>query len=321
MSIHREVLNFIHHPDPARFEPLALAVFGRQLELVEPYRRFCERLGACAATVGSVAAIPPVSTAAFKYVELSGGPPQRIFLTSGTTSGRARRGRHFISGLELYRASALGHLERMLFPDHRRLRMLALHPTADLMPESSLSQMISWCIESFSAGPSLCCATPARVETQPALDFLRAAATAGAPVCILATTAALLTLFEHLRVSNVRLSLADGSRLMDTGGPKGQLKPLEPGDVRALAHRYLGVIPQLVINEYGMTELCSQLYDATPFNRPGLPVGEERVKDRSALAQSHHARSGNAAPAGRRRNRIALILRPGQRGLGVGPAH
>ena len=278
MSIHAQVLNFIHDPDPTDFEDLALAVFARQFELVEPYRRFCEALGACPATVSCVAAIAPVSTAAFKYVELCGGPPQRIFLTSGTTRGRDQRGRHLVSDLELYRASAIGHLERMLFPDRRRLRMLALHPTADRMPESSLSQMISWCIESFGAGPSLCCASPARVETASALDFLRAAQAAGEGVCILATTAALAALFEHLRVCGVRLKLADGSRLMDTGGAKGQLKPLEPGAVRTMADHYLGIAAQFVINEYGMTELCSQLYDATPFNWPAAHAGEDRVK-------------------------------------------
>ncbi len=34
----------------------------------------------------------------------------------------------------------------------------------------------------------------------------------------------------------------------------------------ALAATQLGIEPQCVINEYGMTELCSQLYDATALN-------------------------------------------------------
>ncbi|HZY59025.1 MAG TPA: acyl-CoA reductase [Candidatus Binataceae bacterium] len=278
MTTHAQVLDFIRNPDPTRFERLALAVFARQFELVQPYREYCLSRGVSLARVRSVAAIPPVSTAAFKYVVFSSGPPQRIFLTSGTSRGREERGRHFVADLEHYRLSAMTHLERMLFPDRRRLRMLALHPTVDRMPESSLSQMISWCVETFGAGPSLCCASPMGVETGPALDFLRAAEVAGEAVCILGTTAATAALFEHLRTSGVRLKLPAGSRLMDTGGAKGQLNPMEPAEVVASAQLYLGIAPHCVINEYGMTELCSQLYDATPFNCPEMDLAGDRVK-------------------------------------------
>ena len=205
-------------------------------------------------------------------------PSERIFLTSGTTQGRDQRGRHFIENLEHYRASAISHLGRMLFPDRRRLWMLALHPTADRMPESSLSQMISWCIESFSAGCNRCCATPQRVDSEAALEFLRAAEAAAEAVCILGTTAALSTLFEHLEAPGAPVKLAPGSRLMDTGGAKGQAKPLTPGEIVEMAQRYLGIAPALVINEYGMTELSSQLYDATSFNCPELASTEGRVK-------------------------------------------
>ena len=44
-----------------------------------------------------------------------------------------------------------------------------------------------------------------------------------------------------------------------------------PGDLLAIA-------PAMVINEYGMTELCSQLYDATSFNCPGVVECAERYK-------------------------------------------
>jgi Acyl-CoA reductase (LuxC)/Acyl-protein synthetase, LuxE len=138
--------------------------------------------------------------------------------------------------------------------------------------------MISWCIENFGAGPSLCCADPRQVEPQAAYEFLRSAQAAAQPVCILGTTAALSTLFEYLRTRDARLGLAPGSRLMDTGGPKGQARPLEPHELIAMATRYLAIAPGLAINEYGMTELCSQLYDATPFNCPGVSAEDGRVK-------------------------------------------
>src|SRR5258708_22607644 len=40
----------------------------------------------------------------------------------------------------------------------------------------------------------------------------------------------------------------------------------------------LAIPPAMVINEYGMTELCSQLYDATPLNCPGESDSTDRVK-------------------------------------------
>jgi hypothetical protein len=278
MSIHAQVLDFIRDPEPARFQPLALAVFADQFAMVGPYREFCLARRISPATIKAFTDIPPVSTAAFKHVVFCQGEPQRVFVTSGTTHGRQRRGRHLIADLELYRASALGHLRRMLFPDGQRPSMLALHPTADRMPESSLSQMISWCIESFGGTRASCCATPRQVDCEGAFEFLRMAEAQGEPVCLLTTTAAASALFEHLRVSGARIRLAAGSRLMDTGGAKGQSKPLAPDEVRAMAYQRLAIAPQYVINEYGMTELCSQLYDATELNCPDAAEGGERIK-------------------------------------------
>lgn len=278
MTVHTEVLDFICRPEPAGFERLAISVFARQFDNVEPYREFCLSRGASPATVRSIKYIPPVSTAAFKHVVFCAGVPQRVFLTSGTTQGRDQRGRHFVADLRLYRASAIKHLERMLFGDGCRPWMLALHPTADRMPESSLSQMISWGMETFGGARTLCCATPQQFDPVAACDFLRIAERLGEPVCILGTTAALSALFEYLRVNDARLSLAAGSRLMDTGGPKGQAKPIASGEVLAMARQFLAIPSAYVINEYGMTELCSQLYDATPLNCPGTSEDGERVK-------------------------------------------
>ncbi len=280
MTIKAQILNFIENPDPTYFEKLALAVFEDQFARVQPYRRFVLSCGMPPEKVRTVAEIPPVSTAAFKYVEFCSATPRRVFMTSGTTLGREERGRHLIADIELYRASALKHMQRMLFPDGCRPWMLALHPTADRMPESSLSQMISWCIEVFGGGEGLCCATRQGVDLQAALSFLHEAENRGAPLCILSTTAAISSLFQYLRVKGARLQLAAGSRLMDTGGAKGQSHPLAPGDIFEMASRYLAIPPPWVINEYGMTELCSQLYDATSLNSylSSPDDGLERVK-------------------------------------------
>jgi acyl-protein synthetase LuxE len=165
-----------------------------------------------------------------------------------------------------------------MFPDGRRMRILAIHPTADRMPESSLSQMISWCIEEFGAGRCECVADRQRVDTNAAYEFLAHTARADEMVCILATTASLGALFAHLEDNRLRVQLAAGSRIMDTGGAKGQASPLDAEAVCARAQELLGIAPMLVINEYGMTELCSQLYDATAFNSDDDSAPSDRIK-------------------------------------------
>jgi hypothetical protein len=272
MAIYDEVRAFIHAPEQARFESLALHVFRHQFDTVAPYRQYCLTRQARPDDVRSMDHIPALSTAAFKYAELSdtvtASQPAdaRVFMTSGTTAGRDERGRHRVPHIDIYRASALGHLRTMLFPDGAKTRMLSLHPTADRMPESSLAQMISWMIEEFGAGDALCAADRKGVEIGSALEFLRLAERQSQPVCVMATTAALGALFQELRARGSQLTLAPGSRLMDTGGAKGQTVPLGPGQVVEHAQALLGLDPAMVINEYGMTEMCSQLYDATSFN-------------------------------------------------------
>ncbi|HZO81565.1 MAG TPA: hypothetical protein VFB33_07690 [Candidatus Binataceae bacterium] len=275
MAIYDRVLSFIRMPKAEHFEALALEVFRHQFDSVASYREFCLSQGVRPNGVKSLADIPALSTAAFKYAELSdsvsvaedsGIAESRVFMTSGTTAGRNTRGRHRVPRLDIYHASALAHGERMMFPDGARMRMLSLHPTAERMPESSLGQMISWFIERFGAGAALCVADRAGVDAAAAVEFLRTVQRDAEPVCVMGTTAAIAELFAELDGRGERLALARGSRLMDTGGAKGQAVPLAADEVIARAHAMLGIEPALVINEYGMTEMCSQLYDATRFN-------------------------------------------------------
>ncbi len=270
MSIYDEVLSFINDPRSELFDRLALAVFRHQFENVHAYRRFCLVCGKSPETVTALGQIPAASAVAFKYADVrpraATSPAALTFTTSGTTKGFTERGRHLVPRPEIYRASAISHLRRMLFPDGGRMPMLALHPTADRMPESSLSAMLSWCIEEFGARPTLCAATRMSVDTAAAIAFLDAAEARAEPICILGTTAASSAIFTAIKQRGRPIRLASGSRLMDTGGAKGQVIPLTPTEVVARARETLAIDPALAINEYGMTEMCSQLYDATPFN-------------------------------------------------------
>lgn len=283
MAIYDRVLSFIRMPQAERFEALALDVFRHQFGSVAPYREFCLNQGAHPDRVQSLDDIPALSTAAFKYADLGDSvtahplAQSRVFMTSGTTVGRDTRGRHRVPRLDIYRTSALSHADRMMFPDGAATRMLSFHPTAERMPESSLGQMISWIIERFGSGEARCAADREEVDVAAAIEFLHAAQRAGEPVCLMGTTAAFAETFAELGRRGERLVLPPGSRLMDTGGAKGQTAPLGADEVIERARTLLGIEPPLAINEYGMTEMCSQLYDATPFNsRRADPPGTRR---------------------------------------------
>jgi hypothetical protein len=282
-QIYERILTFIHRPVHEGFESLALEVFRYQFESVRPYRRFCDERGVNPSTVRRIDDIPAVSSVAFQYADLSIdnatlSPDTLVFLTSGTTQGRERRGHHIVPRPKIYRASAIAHLRTMLFPDERRMAMLAMHPTADTMPESSLARMIGWCIEEFGTGGQLEAASRDRVDTGAAIRFLAEAEAKREPVCVLGTTAAFAPVFSDLRDRGAEHRLANGSRMMDTGGAKGQTTPLRAHQVIQAAGELLAIPPAMVINEYGMTELCSQLYDATPLNCPGATNASDRLK-------------------------------------------
>jgi hypothetical protein len=301
MSVFDEVVSFINRPQPARFESLALEVFRHQAERIPLYRAYLARLGIDPLSIHSIGQVPPVSTLAFKYAKVQNASERYladnsrpvtshaiqlrrspsgalVFLTSGTSRGAEQRGRHVVPHPEVYRASAINHLRRMLFPDGTRLSMIALHPTADRMPESSLSQMITWCIDEFGDANTLCAATRSSVDAPAAMEFLRAACIDKRAMCILGTTASLGVMFEAFERAQLSICLPRRSRVMDTGGAKGQSVPLRPEEVVLKAQALLGIGPSMVINEYGMTEMCSQLYDATSFNSDVRRADSLRIK-------------------------------------------
>src|SRR5437899_5085667 len=129
--MNKKVLDFIHNPTGQDFNALALEVFAYQFQHNLPYQRFCLARGQTPETLTRWQDIPAVPTVAFKELDLTCGPPEKIFRTSGTTRGQEKRGRHLVPDLQLYHASALAHFSACLLPDNRRLPMLALIPTSN----------------------------------------------------------------------------------------------------------------------------------------------------------------------------------------------
>ena len=78
---------------------------------------------------------------------------------------------------------------------------------------------------------------------------------------------------------------------MDTGGFKGSERTITAAALRALYTTHLGVPAEIVINEYGMTEMLSQFYDAQEVKR-GPPWVRTIVVDPETLRELPHGETG-----------------------------
>ena len=250
---------------PDAFGSLALAVFAAQFEADPAYRRYCARRGASPDTIADWRRIPPVPARAFKDIAFASGPTgarSAVFATSGTTAGPAHRGEHHVPDLALYDASALATFRRYVLPDAPACRMVSLIPRPAAHPDSSLSYMAGLVMDAHGREGSGWYVDPESGLDEAGIDrALSEACAVGEAVLLLGTTLAFAAWVDGLRAAGRAFRLPDGSRLMDTGGSKGRRRELGPDELRRAARERLGIPEQRCVNEYGMTELCSQYYD------------------------------------------------------------
>jgi hypothetical protein len=269
-SLLGELYALLHDPlEPpiaeAVFDTLALRIFEHQYANNRPYRAYCDRRRRTPDTVSRWTDIPVVPTAAFKALPLVSGDEmaaQAIFRTSGTTAGRDQRGTRYMVELGLYHAAAVSSFRACVLPDDADLPFLSLMPPARELPDSSLAHMIELVSDRLGANGSECFAdVEAGLHTERLLARLRAAEGDGHPICLLGTSLAFVHLLDAFTRLAVRVQLPPGSRLMDTGGTKGATRSIEADELRERYASLLGIESSYCINEYGMTELCSQFYD------------------------------------------------------------
>jgi len=262
----------------AEFDSLALRVFRFQFERNPLYRAYCESRDVTPGSVATALEVPAVPTSAFKAVPLVAGDPdtvEAVFRTSGTTRGVERRGAHLVPDLSLYRASLAAGFRAHLLPDVDRLPILSLVPPAEAVPDSSLSFMASEVAHRFGTRVAWL-ADVERLNVDALVAALRASAEIDQPVCLFTTSLALAHLVEVLAGSGERLSLPAGSRVMDTGGSKGQRTTVDRADLYAGVQQQLGVAARWCVNEYGMTEMSSQFYDTVAGRAEGEDVSGRR---------------------------------------------
>ncbi len=264
--------------DAEAFNDLALRVFTFQFGANPVYRGFCQGRGAAPDTVGRWEDVPMVPATAFKYVDLVCGSPaeaEATYFTSGTSSGGERRGRHHVPRVALYRAGALPNLQAHLVPEDRPLAVLSLIPSPVEAPRSSLSAMMGFVAEVWG-GPVRWVGHPERGADLGVLR--RAVAEArelGRPALVAGTAFAFVHLLDAMDRSGEVLALPAGSRIMETGGFKGRARAVERDELYGALESRLGIPRNRIVNEYGMTELLSQLYE--PVLREGAGAAGRHV--------------------------------------------
>ncbi len=269
-ALHREVRVFAAGQSRSTFDELALRIARFQATNIAGFRQLVTRSGSL---LDSVEAIPGVPSDAFKLTRVAVHPPELDvvrFRTSGTSA--EAQGVHALRSTLTYSALSERCGQRALMSEGAAV-VVALTPEPNDPVGSSLVFMMREFMRRFD--PNF---TPeGTASKEPPFErwlfgkegvhlagFERArsyASQAQRPLLVLATSLALWQLLEQLE--GVHFPLPASSIVMHTGGPKRRSVDLDPGDLRARLALSFELDPGQIVGEYGMTELCSQLYEGT----------------------------------------------------------
>ena len=263
-SVDSEVLSWIAEGvdsrcDDERFERLALEIFAHQYACNAPYRRLCDTRARTPNSVTGWREIPAVPTGAFKEARLASFPPERdvrVFRTSGSST--EARGALHLDSLELYDASLLASFRAFICPDVERIRFLILALPLAESPDSSLSYMFDHAAHHLGKPDSGWYVHADGWNPRP---LIRDLSKASEPVAVVGTAFAFVHLLDAIEAQKAAIALPPESRVMETGGFKGQARELSRDVLHGEISRALGVPIARIINQYGMCELASQFYE------------------------------------------------------------
>lgn len=289
MAVVDRVAAFVSQPDAKRFAELACEAFAFQYAHIEAFRHLCDRRGLRPGAVTDWRQIPAVPTTAFASLTLAAAPAREIFRSSGTSGGA--RSVHHHPFPALYRQVIDASFPVFCPPARHRPPLLSLIPSRAQLPDSSLGFMADHILQHYGGPHSRTAFGPHGVETAAATAWSQQRQEEGRPAFILATAFALVQWTDTLAAMDQHLDLPAGTAIFETGGFKGRVQEISREALLARLETWLGVPPQRVVREYGMTELTSQLYDRTLLGGPpDILVGPAwtrvRLLDPETLAEA-----------------------------------
>jgi hypothetical protein len=271
----------------ASFQEWALRLFAYQFDCNLPYQNFCRQRSRTPRTVRRWQDIPAVPIQAFKEFLLTCIPVEhceRVFKTSGTTQGDVK-GQHFHPHLRVYDGSMRLNFEQRFmrlnaWGASQSLRMGLLFPDEAQLPHSSLAHYLQLAMHYFGSSESQTLVSTQGLRVDALVASLQDAVDRAQPYALLGASYSLVHAMDALQARGVQFKLPLGSRILDTGGFKGQAREVPVEAFYAQLTHTFGVPASACINMYGMTELSTQFYDEGHDHEPALKSGPHWIRTR-----------------------------------------
>jgi hypothetical protein len=161
-----------------------------------------------------------------------------------------------------------------------RLPMAILFPPETELGNSSLARYLAQAVEHFGMPDSRWFVGAHGMDTAALRQWLHRAVRDASPVALLGASYAFVHLLDAMSPSGETFRLPEGSRILDTGGYKGQSRELPLEGFYAALSAVLGVPRERCINMYGMTELSTQFYDHGNAVLPSPKSGPHWIRSR-----------------------------------------
>lgn len=263
----RGIANAPHPPTPSPegegksdFNAACIDIFHFQYKGNEIYRKYVDSIGVDPGEVTHYSQIPFLPVSFFKTHNVVTGtaPPEKIFLSSGTTSTSSvtavpepveGKSRHLIPDLSVYDESLVKGFVKFYGP-LKQYVIFALTPNPEQNPDSSLIYMISKWISASASEDSGFYLDRQELMAERLMQCVRARSR----ILIIGLSYALMDFAEEYPMDISRVTI------METGGMKGKRKEMVREELHAYISQRFHMEPIDIHSEYGMTELLSQAY-------------------------------------------------------------
>ena len=264
------------------FNDLAVTIFAYQYENNLPFRQFSMQQGKAPKTAKTWKDIPPVPINAFKSVLLSCSKQTddgRMFMTSGTTKNGVR-GKSYHPTLKIYDHSMIKNFKNRFMKEKNNIEMGILFPDEEVMPNSSLAHYLTLALRHFGTKSSGFRLNQNGINFEKIFKDLDCSQATGKPYAILGASFSIVHLVDEMIKINKTYKLPFGSKILDTGGFKGQSRNVNPDEFYDQLSNTFGIPRKNCINMYGMTELSTQFYDDGNEVCPSIKTGPHWIKSR-----------------------------------------